>query len=274
MIRCGCGDERMAGTRGRREDIAVDSDPGRLLARIQAATGRLAVTAGTLTDAQAREPSLLPGWTRGHVLTHIARNADGLGNLLVWARTGVETPQYPSRQAREDGIEAGAHRPAAELAADVRQSAAEFAGQVARVPATAWDVPVHGLNGPDHPAWFTLFRRLAEVEIHHADLGAGYGPSDWPSAFVADELERVTGQFAGRDDVPACVLELAGTGQRFRLGPGPAAAPEGAATVAGPGWRVLAWLTGRDDGAALTVSGGPDPAGGQGGLPPKLPKWS
>jgi maleylpyruvate isomerase len=251
----------------------VDSDPGRLLARIQVATGRLAVTAGALTDAQAREPSLLPGWSRGHVLTHLARNADGLANLLVWARTGVETPQYPSRQAREDGIEAGAHRPAAELAADVERSAAGFAEEAARVPATAWEVPVHGLNGPDHPAWFTLFRRLTEVEIHHADLGAGYGPPDWPEAFVADELERVAGQFAGRDDVPACVLELDDTGQRLRLGPGPAPGPGDVTTVAGPGWQVLAWLTGRDDGAALTVSGGQDPAGGPGGLPPKLPKW-
>jgi maleylpyruvate isomerase len=251
----------------------VDSDPDRLLARIQEATGRLAVTAAALTDAQAREPSRLPGWSRGHVLTHIARNADGLGNLLIWARTGVETPQYPSVQAREDGIEAGAHRPAAELAADVTRSATGFAEEAARVPAAAWDVPVHGLNGPDHPAWFTLFRRLTEVEIHHADLGAGYGPQDWPAGFVADELDRVTGQFAGRDDVPACLLELADTGQRVRLGPA-AAGPGDVTTVSGPSWRVLAWLTGRDDGAALSASGGQDPASGRGGLPPKLPKWS
>ena len=93
-----------------------------------------AVTAERLTDGQAREASLLPGWSRGHVLTHIARNADGLSNLLVWARTGIETPQYPSRQAREDGIEAGAHRPAAELSADVAQSATEFADEVAACP--------------------------------------------------------------------------------------------------------------------------------------------
>jgi maleylpyruvate isomerase len=51
------------------------------LGRIQEATGRLLATAAALTDAQAREPSLLPGWTRGHVLTHIARNADGMVNL-------------------------------------------------------------------------------------------------------------------------------------------------------------------------------------------------
>ena len=46
-------------------------------------------------------PSLLPGWSRGHVLTHLARNADGAVNLLTWARTGVETPQYVSQEQRE-----------------------------------------------------------------------------------------------------------------------------------------------------------------------------
>ena len=29
-----------------------------------------------LTDDQVLRPSLLPGWTVGHVLTHVARNAD------------------------------------------------------------------------------------------------------------------------------------------------------------------------------------------------------
>src|SRR5256714_5797907 len=133
------------------------------LDRLAAATGRLLATATALSDAQAREPSLLPGWTRGHVLTHIARNADGLRNLLVWARTGVVTPQYPNPQAREAGIAAGARRPAGALAEDVEQSAAAFAAEAARVPARAREVPVHGINGPDHPAWFTLFRRLTEV---------------------------------------------------------------------------------------------------------------
>ena len=52
------------------------------LGRLAAATTRLLATATAISDTQAREPSLLPGWSRGHVLTHIARNADGLGNLL------------------------------------------------------------------------------------------------------------------------------------------------------------------------------------------------
>jgi maleylpyruvate isomerase len=269
----------MAGTRTpAAEEERVDSDPDRLRARIDAATGRLAATAAGLTDVQAREPSRLPGWSRGHVLTHLARNADGLRNLLIWARTGVETPQYPSQQAREAGIEAGAGRAAAALAQDVEQSAAAFAAEAATLPPAAWQAPVRGRNGPEHPAWFTLVRRLGEVEIHHADLGAGYAPPDWPAPFVADQLERAAGQFAGRDDVPACVIEVAGTGQRFAIGPASAGQATGAVTVAGPGCWLLAWLIGRDAGAALSVSGGPagpgqEPAAGHGGLPPKLPTW-
>jgi maleylpyruvate isomerase len=257
----------------------VDSDPGRLRVRIDAATSRLTAAADGLTDAQAREPSRLPGWSRGHVLTHLARNADGLRNLLIWARTGVRTPQYPSREAREAGIAAGAGRAAATLAADLEQSAAAFAAEAATVPDGAWDVPVLGMNGLAHPAWFTLFRRLTEVEIHHVDLGHGYGPADWPAPFVADELERVRGQFAHRDDVPACVIEVTDTGQRFTLGPAFADRGGAGMTVAGPACWLLAWLTGRDAGTALSVRAGPggpgqEPAAALGGLPPKLPKWT
>src|SRR5918999_1732122 len=66
-----------------------------------------------LDDERLREPSLLPGWTRAHIVTHMARNADGLRNLLTWARTGVETPMYVGDQ-RERDIEAGVRRPIAE----------------------------------------------------------------------------------------------------------------------------------------------------------------
>src|SRR5213080_825186 len=109
----------------------MDGEISGLLARVGAATDRLMATAAALSDAQAREPSLLAGWSRGHVLTHIARNADGLVNLLRWARTGTQTPMYASAESRAADIEAGAGRPAADLAADVRESAAALAAQAA-----------------------------------------------------------------------------------------------------------------------------------------------
>ena len=94
------------------------------LDRLAMATERLLTTATALSDAQMRDPSLLPGWTRGHVLTHVARNADGLVNLMRWARTGTKIPMYASAESRSADVEAGSGRPAASLAADVRESAA------------------------------------------------------------------------------------------------------------------------------------------------------
>ncbi|WP_165485453.1 maleylpyruvate isomerase N-terminal domain-containing protein [Protofrankia symbiont of Coriaria ruscifolia] len=55
-------------------------------------TARLLAEVERLNNAGVRELSALPGWTRAHLITHLARNADGLVNLLTWARTGIVTP--------------------------------------------------------------------------------------------------------------------------------------------------------------------------------------
>jgi maleylpyruvate isomerase len=233
------------------------------LDRLAAATDRVLTTAMALSDAQVREPSALPGWTRGHVLTHIARNADGLGNLLRWARTGTETPMYASAEARAADIEAGAARPAADLAADVRESAAAFAAEAAAVPGEGWATMVRALYRPPFPALGVLGRRLSEVEIHHVDLAAEYSPADWPADFVADALPRVADSFTGRDDAPRCHVWVEGVPHGYQLGPEREESPR--VTVSGPAADVLAWLTGRASGAGLRVTGQPDT--------PELPPW-
>jgi maleylpyruvate isomerase len=240
----------------------MDNEVRRSMARIGEATDRLLASAATLNDAGMRDPSLLPGWTRGHVLTHVARNADGLGNLLRWARTGTETPMYASRQARSAAIEAGAGRPAADLAADLRASSAAFADEAARLPDEAWAAQVQGLRDPPMPAIRTLDWRLREVEIHHVDLAAGYRPADWPEEFVRDNLPEIAGSFAGREDTPPCLLQPDDGSGPLRIGPEQPAAPR----VAGPPADLLAWLIGRDNGGRLRVSG-------DGAMLPELPPW-
>ena len=169
------------------------------LDQVDDATRRLLKTAGALTDEDIGAPSLLPGWTRGHVLNHVARNAEALRNLLSWARTGVVTPAYSSQQARDDAIEAGAARPAAELAADITRTAAEFGAEAATLDRRAWEVRVHLLDGREFPAALVLTRRLVEVELHHTDLGCGYRRADWPAAFAAMDLpESARSQRADR----------------------------------------------------------------------------
>ena len=175
------------------------------------------------------------------------------------------TPQYPSVQARDAAIEAGAGRPAAELLADLRDSAAAFAAEAAGMPPGSWQVSVHGIRGRGHSAWYTLWRRLAEVEIHHVDLAAGYQPADWPGWFVTDQLESVSARFDEQEDALAALLSVTdgGAGPEYRIGTAPdgvGARPPGV-RVSGPGWLLLAWLTGRSDGTGLAADPpGPLPA--------------
>jgi maleylpyruvate isomerase len=224
----------------------------RLRARVAAATALLRTSAEQISDQQAREPSLLPGWSRGHLLTHLARNADSLRNLLTWARTGVTTPQYSSPHERSEGIERGAGRPAAELLADLGESAAALDAAAASLPAEAWAAQVAW-----HAAWYTLWRRLTEVEIHHVDLDLGYAPADWPQAFATYSLEQYAELF-DREDAPAAVLRTSDAPVVARIGP-PGNQP--ATTVTGPVRDLLAWLTGRSAGDGLSAEpAGPLPA--------------
>ena len=227
----------------------------------EAATDRLLASATALSDDQMREPSLLPGWSRGHLLTHVARSGDGLVNLLTWAETSVETPQYPSAEARAADIEAGAARSAGGLTADVAGSASAFVASARALPDEAWLTEVRSFRGPAHPAWFVLNRRLFEIEVHHVDLGCAYAPSNWPDWFVSDELYRVTGEYTQNPACPAALLNDSSSGRQYFLG----ASDASSAAVTGSGYALLAWLIGRESDAELSV----DPPGPL----PKIPSY-
>jgi maleylpyruvate isomerase len=220
-----------------------------LIERNEAAVDRLLESASGLTGEQLREPSLLPDWTKGHVLSHVARNADGLRNLLIWAQTGVETPMYPSAEHRAADIEAGASRSGDELKADLSVSSKSLLEKARELPAEAWLAEVRSIRGPAEPAWSLLGRRLFEVEVHHADLGAGYGPANWPDWFVSEELYRVCGRLAVNPETPAAVLSDAASGRQYFL----RTEGESGLAITGPGYALLAWLIGRETDGELSV---------------------
>ncbi len=45
---------------------------------VESATDTLLATVSRLTDADLDHPSLCEGWTRGHVVAHLARNAEAI----------------------------------------------------------------------------------------------------------------------------------------------------------------------------------------------------
>jgi uncharacterized protein (TIGR03083 family) len=167
------------------------------LADIDAAAAALQATAEGMTAEQASAPSLLPGWSRGHVLTHVARNADALANLLHTARTGELRAAYASAEARVAAIDAGAARSPAELAADLASSAASWRAEAAALPESSRFTLVAVLADV-FPAAQVFTRRLHEIVLHHTDLGTGFGPACWPAAYA--NLDLPPHMAAQRDD--------------------------------------------------------------------------
>lgn len=223
-----------------------------------------------MTDDDCRGPSLLPGWTRGHVLTHWARNADGQSRMLLAAMQGEIAAQYPGGDAqRESDIEAGAARPARLILSDVRTAIDRIEDVWRRMPADAWSRPTAARIG-QRSAWMSVWARWRESEIHHLDLVAGYAHGHWPAEFVDMLLPRVMPTLATRLDGQIAVqAETIDRDPPVRATTADAA--EDLVIVRGHASAVLCWLLGRASAAAgdLEVT-----RSGQARQLPRLRAWA
>jgi len=166
----------------------LEQDPQRAAQLCREAQARLVHRVALVTAEDVRSPSLLPGWTVGHVLTHLARNADAHARRLSGALHGHDVPKYPGGEdQRRDEIDEGAARPAEETVADLRTSLVGLEEVFARCSAAGWPNG-HFLGGGSYGAAGCPAHRLREVEMHHVDLGLGYTPLDWPEEYVAWDL--------------------------------------------------------------------------------------
>jgi maleylpyruvate isomerase len=232
------------------------------LRAVRSATERLCDEVTRLDDVEIIRPSLLPGWSRAHVLTHLARNADALVNLLTWARTGIEHPMYASRADRDADIEEGALRLAQVIREDLLAACARFEAAAGRMDADDWLAQVAHRTGRTFAATEVPWLRLFEVRVHLVDLNAGVGFADVPDSQVEFMLERAMYPHVERvEGTPVRVRAvLPGGHQRSWEIRVPAAATR-STEVSGPAMDVVAWLTGRGSGTGLT------------GDVPELPVW-
>jgi maleylpyruvate isomerase len=184
-----------------------------------------------LDDAAFDGDSQLPGWTRKHLVGHVAANADALGNLISWAGTGVEKRMYASPEQRNADIEAAATRPAEELRAWFHRGAAELDEAMDRLSLEQWEHEVITAQLVTRKASDVPWMRAREVFVHAVDLGVGVTFADLPEDFLfalADEIRTKRGL---SDD------DLRG--------------------VAGPLPDVAAWLAGRPHDLAAAPELGP-----------------
>jgi maleylpyruvate isomerase len=205
--------------------LAVQEEPDAAVAVCQAAHRRLLSTAARIDDRTVRQPSRLPRWSVGHVLSHLARNADGHVRRLEGALRAEEVARYPGGNVQRDReIEEGASRPAAELFADLTTSAKRLEDTWDRSQQAGW--PNAGLLASDSwPTSASPLRRLREVEVHHVDLGLGYEASDWPEDYVHWDLplmlEGLPDRLSGTDDARQLLAWLFGRAawpERLELG--------------------------------------------------------
>jgi maleylpyruvate isomerase len=202
-------------------------------------------------DVDLTRPSGLPGWTGAHVAAHVARNAEALGRLAYWARTGIETPMYDSPARRNEEIEESSRRTSSELRSDVETTAAELEKALDLLDGPAWSAEVRSARGRLIPATEIPWLRVREVWMHAVDLGASI--DDLPSDLVDYVLDDVTTGLAG----PALLLQPTDRNRTWQI--------DGAdpTPVRGTAAGLLAWLTGRDAGAKLESEA----------VLPDLPKW-
>lgn len=180
-----------------------------VLAACRAAHERFFGGIADFDDATVRRPSRLAGWSVGHVLTHVARNADSFTRMLEAAGEGRSVMQYEGgASGRAADIEEGAGRPAAEIVSDVIGSSTRLDAAFEAATAETWSMSGTTVDGRAAPCSRLPLRRIREVEIHHVDLGTGYLPADWPDSFVALTLDEVLSTLRGRISDPRQRAEL------------------------------------------------------------------
>jgi maleylpyruvate isomerase len=195
-----------------------------------------------LTDSALDQPSLLPDWNRRRLVAHVAGNADGLGRLVTWARTGEVTPMYASPEERLAAIERGTQLPPADLRAWVKRSAEELEGGLRSLTNQDLTAEVVTAQGRTIPAAEIAWLRAREVNVHAIDLDAGFGFDDLEPDFTRTLITDVVRHRNQRGDGPTLGLLATDTGNTWRIdGTGQSA------LVSVPLARLAGWLTGREN---------------------------
>ena len=227
---------------------APEWDPGDLTA-LDVSSQALTRTVDALTPEELAEPSLLPGWSRAHVVAHVALNGFALAGVLDGLVHDQRVAMYESDEQRAEQIEELAHDEPSELRERHLAATTAFDDAVGAMQEEHWaDGHIDRLPGvPGWPAVTVVPTRRREVEIHHADLGASYTRADWPDDFVAELLDTVVVDHIDSGPFQVRATDL---GRDWSVG------GDGGPIVMGTGADLGWWLTGRGQGEGLSCDAG------------------
>ncbi|SEJ48200.1 maleylpyruvate isomerase [Arthrobacter sp. yr096] len=241
-----------------RHDLTTDPGLQEDLLQARRGTAFFARKLNELTDAELDGGTLLPDWTRRHILAHVGYNARAIARLVEWAATGVETPMYPSPEARNHDINFGATLSPIALRNLFDHSAVHLSVEWRDLPDANWANQVRTAQGRTVPATETVWMRTREVWVHAVDLDNGASFSDIPAPVLERLLQDITGAWKTRGTDTGLLIKVtspAGNGAGLTFGDTSAADPT---IITGPLPAVVEWATGR--GATGVTTTGKVPA--------------
>lgn len=217
------------------------------LSSLEASATAVIRTVDALGDEELAAPSLLPGWSRAHVVAHLALNGEALSGVLDAVRRGEEVAMYASDERRDADIEELAGAEQADLLDRLLAATTRFHVAVEEMDEDAWlGEFVRTPGAAAAPVSRIPLMRRRELEIHHADLGAIYARTDWPTDFVAELLESE----AAHDEAGPLTLVAVDLDHTWHVG------SPGGPIVTGTGADLGWWLTGRGEGDGLSCDAG------------------
>ncbi len=227
------------------------------LNRLDRESDMLLATVLSLNAEEMAAPSRCEGWTRAHVVAHLARNADGIVNLVTWATTGTETPQYPSPEAREQGIQEGAAQSPDDLKADLQAAIARCREALETLKGDLATESLSMRNGMPISPYELPSRRATEVIVHHFDLDTLWEFHEADTDALLDGIEICVGRLQADPNAPGLTIRT-DEADEYVIG-------DGATTILGGRDEVLGWLARGHVEGHLEVEGGGDL--------PTLPSW-
>ncbi|MDJ0317672.1 maleylpyruvate isomerase family mycothiol-dependent enzyme [Arthrobacter antibioticus] len=212
----------------------TDISNAQLMERLKAATENVSAKLGGLSDADVLAPTELEGWTRGHVLAHIAHVSNAVARQVEYAVRGELIEFYDGGQGgRTQAIEMNAGHTAQEHKEYISAGFTRVLTALDGLDDEQWNLPISYRNGVVRDGALAYWR---EMVIHLADLQLGRGPETWSKEFALYVIEFLTSR------VPADIqLKLLPLG----LPPMTVGAGENTVSIQGMITDIAAWLAGR-----------------------------
>ena len=211
------------------------------LNRLTRETGMLLATVDSLTDEEFAAPSKCEGWTRAHVVAHLALGADAMGNMITWGTTGVETPPYVSWDARNADIENLAKKSPAEIKAALHTAVKDFADKAATLKDGLKAETVQTAGGaisPRTPCPPYESRRSSSTTPTSTPCG---GSREADIDALEDTLEIVVDRVSAKEDFPGVTVDT-DEREHYVIGDGATAIKGGRDAVIG--WLARGWTDG------------------------------